>query len=196
MRLPRRNLTPRRHLVPVGPTGWLAGAVALCLSITTPTATQAASTAEASGADSGTFRFTAEAQAQLHQLWFTSLRAGQERVACLGGEHSGAVVSITHIEPIVARADSANASAWSSLRTCAPPEWLGTVHTHIARFNGRPYANFSAPDRLVMRIWRERWNAEGVFCLLYTDRDASCEAGYTLSARVSYGDGGSVGGGL
>jgi hypothetical protein len=86
------------------------------------------------------------------------------------------------------RADSANISAIASLRQCSAPHWLGTVHTHIAQFNGRPYTIFSAPDRYVMTLWRERWKTPGVFCILYSDLDATCELGNTVSGHVRYED--------
>lgn len=135
----------------------------------------------------GPFRIAAQARAPLHELWVVSRDVKQERVACLGGYVQGNVVYITHVEPLPpSHADSADVSAVASLRECSPPEWFGTVHTHIATFHGRPYTMFSAPDRFVMMLWTERWKQDGVFCILYTDMDATCEFGYTLSSHAPY----------
>ena len=31
-------------------------------------------------------------------------------------------------------------------------------------------------DRTAMRLWYDRWHSDGVFCLIYSSRDAHCEA--------------------
>jgi hypothetical protein len=96
----------------------------------------------------------------------------------MGGYQHGAITYITRVEQLtVDDADSLHAGAVASIRTCAPPEWLGTVHTHIALFEGRPYVTFSGADRGVMAAWHRRWQADGVFCVLYDERRAHCEAG-------------------
>jgi hypothetical protein len=134
------------------------------------------------------FRITTPARVALQQLWATSLTAREERVACLGGYAEQGVVHITHVAPVVsARADSANISALASLQECGPPNWFGTVHTHIAKHNGQPYTIFSAPDRYVMFLWRDRWKEDGVFCILYSESEANCEAGDRSSRRAVYG---------
>ena len=74
-------------------------------------------------------------------------------------------------------ADSMSISSAGSVERCGPPEWSGTVHTHVALYTAeRPSTRFSAQDRGVMRQWYERWHADGVFCLVYSARDAHCEA--------------------
>ena len=51
------------------------------------------------------------------------------------------------------------------------------MHTHVALYTADlPSKRFSAQDRGVMRQWYERWQADGVFCLVYSARDAHCEA--------------------
>lgn len=148
-----------------------------------------ASVPASSAPASGGFRFSPAARSALHDLWTTSLDVKQERVACLGGHASHDTVYITNIEPVTApRADSANISARTSLAECAPPRWFGTVHTHIAKFDGQPYIIFSAPDRMVMSMWRRQWHREGVFCILFSATEANCEAGYRLSGQATYGD--------
>jgi len=130
------------------------------------------------------------AREELRALWDASVRQNEERVACLGGERDrDGVVRITRIYPLVpASADSANAGAGPSLSTCRPPRWFGTVHTHIITSpSGEPYVSFSTPDRDVIARWQEAWRAEGVFCLLFSDENAHCEAGPRASADVSYG---------
>ncbi|HXE61835.1 MAG TPA: hypothetical protein VN607_14055 [Gemmatimonadaceae bacterium] len=135
----------------------------------------------------GSFRVSPRASGPLHELWENSFAARQERVACLGGYIDHDVVYITRVELLApSRADSANISAVASIRECSAPKWLGTVHTHIATFHGRPYTIFSAPDRYVMMLWREKWKAPGLFCLLYSDVDANCELGYSVSGHVQY----------
>jgi hypothetical protein len=135
----------------------------------------------------GVFRFAAQARGELRQLWSTSIDAKEERVACLGGYVRDSVVYVTRVsllEPT--RADSANISALESLRQCGPPQWMGTVHTHIARFDGQPYIIFSANDRRVMDLWRHQYRREGVFCILFSEVEANCEAGVALSAEATY----------
>ncbi len=135
----------------------------------------------------GPFRIGAQARGPLHELWVNSVNAKQERVACLGGRIDHDVVYITRVELLApSRADSADISAIALLRECSAPTWLGTVHTHIAKFHGLPYTIFSAPDRYVMTLWRDKWNAPGVFCILYTAADANCELGNTVSGHVLY----------
>jgi hypothetical protein len=133
------------------------------------------------------FRFTPEARAALRQLWNESVAARAERVACLAVERQGRITVITRVELLsVARADSAVVAAGESIHRCGPPDWLGTVHTHIARFGGQPYVTFSRNDRHVMFLWRRRWGIEGVFCLLYSERAAHCEAEPGVSGEPSY----------
>jgi hypothetical protein len=123
------------------------------------------------------FRFEAAAQPELHRLWDASALAKAERVACLAAEIESDTVRISRVQPLeVTRADSLGISAASSLETCGPPEWRGTVHTHVALRDGRsPYSLFSGADRGVMMMWWQRWRVDGVFCLLYSDREVICE---------------------
>lgn len=123
------------------------------------------------------FRFEAEAQPQLHQLWEGSSLAKAERVACLAAEIEADTVRITRVLALeVSRADSLGISAAASLETCGPPEWRGTVHTHVALRDGRsPYSLFSGADRGVMMLWWQRWKVDGVFCLLYSGQEVICE---------------------
>lgn len=134
------------------------------------------------------FAMTPTARATLRALWRSSVRANEERVACLGGARGeDGMVRITRVRPLPAPADSANASAAPSLATCRPPRWFGTVHTHIiTNPAGEPYVDFSTPDRDVMARWEQAWRAEGVFCLLYSGADAHCVAGARASAIVTY----------
>jgi hypothetical protein len=123
------------------------------------------------------FRFELDAQPQLHQLWAASLSEKAERVACLAASIAGDTVRISNILPLEhARSDSLGVSASASLETCGPPRWHGTVHTHVALHDGRrPYSLFSGADRGVMMLWWQRWRADGVFCLLYSEQDVICE---------------------
>jgi hypothetical protein len=132
------------------------------------------------------FRFTNAARAALHNLWQTSTDHKQEEVACIGGYRRDGVSYISRVERVPTYADSMNAAAAVSLRDCGAPDWLGTVHTHIARFGGLPYVTFSAPDRGVMREWHSRWKADGVFCVLYDEQHAYCEAGDESSGDALY----------
>jgi hypothetical protein len=68
-------------------------------------------------------------------------------------------------------------SATASLERCGPPEWDGTVHTHVALYSeDSPSRRFSGQDRTVMRMWYDRWRSDGVFCVVYSKRSAHCEA--------------------
>jgi hypothetical protein len=123
------------------------------------------------------FRFEADAQPALHQLWDASLAAKAERVACLAASIEADTVHITQISALEpGRADSLGVSAAASLESCGPPLWQGTVHTHVARHDGRnPYSFFSGADRGVMMMWWQRWRVDGVFCLLYSAEEVICE---------------------
>lgn len=161
--------------------------VALAMTTTAARADAQSSDPGNAAAAASPFRVAAKARGPLHELWQRSISAKQERVACLGGRIDHDVVYITRVELLApSRADSADISAIASLRECSAPMWLGTVHTHIATFHGRPYTIFSAPDRYVMTLWREKWKAPGVFCILYSEVDANCELGYTVSGHVQY----------
>ena len=132
------------------------------------------------------FHFENRARISLQALWRTSDAAKQERVACIGGYQHADTTYITRVEPVSADADSLQATAGASLQECRPPEWLGTVHTHVARIDGRPYVTFSGSDRAVMAAWHRQWQADGVFCVLYDDRRAHCEAGDDRSGDPVY----------
>jgi hypothetical protein len=134
----------------------------------------------------GEFRVATDARTSLRGLWDSSMGAKEERVACIGGRRVGGVAYITKVQVLDAAADSAHVSAVSSLNECRPPEWFGTVHTHIARYNGLPFVTFSADDRNVISIWRGRWKHDGVFCILYTEADAYCEAGTDFGGDTAY----------
>jgi hypothetical protein len=112
----------------------------------------------------------------LKQLWQASVAARAERVACLGGTIGPDTVWITSAAPVTTPADSLGAGAEASLAQCAPPRWIGTVHTHIRSTDDpEPVARFSPGDRAVMSAWVERWGRKGAFCLLHSPRAAHCE---------------------
>lgn len=122
------------------------------------------------------FAVAPEAQAGMRALWSASVAAKAERVACLASVIDGDTLRITRVQPLEAGADSQAVSAGASLERCGPPEWQGTVHTHIALTSGqRPYPLFSGSDRGVMLMWWQRWKADGTFCLLYSENQAHCE---------------------
>jgi hypothetical protein len=124
------------------------------------------------------FRFSREAGAALGGLWRASLAAREERVACLASSVRNDTVFVSRIDPLEPEgADSMGISATASIERCGPPEWSGTVHTHIALYTeDSPSTRFSAQDRTAMRLWYDRWHADGVFCLIYSAHDAHCEA--------------------
>jgi hypothetical protein len=124
------------------------------------------------------FHFSSEAGLGLRALWEQSLAAKQERVACLGTSIRNDTVFVDRILALAPEdADSMSISAAASVERCSPPEWQGTVHTHVALYtDSLPSKRFSAQDRGVMRQWYGRWNADGVFCVVYSARDAHCEA--------------------
>ena len=137
------------------------------------------------------FRFEPDAQTELRRLWVASNDTKAERVACLAGEIRGDTVHVTRILPLAGWADSLGVSARQSLDTCGPPGWQGTVHTHVALYDGaRPYARFSGADRGVNRLWWRRWDADGMFCVLYSAIDAYCEidgpTGLSIFPRSTY----------
>ena len=133
--------------------------------------------ADAAGPIPNGFRFELNATPELHRLWETSSAAKAERVACLAANLEGDTVRIFRVVPLESgRSDSLGISAAASLDTCGPPEWRGTVHTHIALKDGqRPYSLFSGADRGVMMLWWRRWNVAGLFCLLYSPDEVICE---------------------
>jgi hypothetical protein len=137
------------------------------------------------------FRFQPDAQTELRRLWVASSGVKAERVACLAGDIRRDTVLVTRILPLTDRADSLGVSARQSLETCSPPRWQGTVHTHVALYDGeRPYSRFSGADRGVNRLWWRRWNAEGMFCVLYSQTGAYCEIdgprGVAIFPRSTY----------
>lgn len=124
------------------------------------------------------FRFSAEAGATLRAVWEESVAAREERVACLAADIRGDTVFVSRILPLEpAAADSAGISATASIERCGPPEWDGTVHTHMTLYTADgPSRRFSGQDRTVMRMWYDRWRSDGVFCIAYSERGAYCEA--------------------
>jgi hypothetical protein len=142
-----------------------AGVVALLLAADAPARVPTA------------FRFEPSARPELHRLWDASLSAKAERVACLAGSIDSDTVRISRVLPLeVGASDSLGVSAGSSLETCGPPSWRGTVHTHVALRDGRqPYSLFSGADRGIMMLWWQRWREDGIFCLLYSAEEVICE---------------------
>jgi hypothetical protein len=124
------------------------------------------------------FRFSRDAGLALRELWNASVAAREERVACLASTIRNDTVFVTRIAALLPEeADSMGISAAGSVEECGPPEWSGTVHTHIALYTDElPSTRFSAQDRIVMRMWYDRWHSDGVFCLLYSADAARCEA--------------------
>jgi hypothetical protein len=124
------------------------------------------------------FRFTREAGTALRDLWEASVAAREERVACLASTIRNDTVFVTRIRALDPEdADSLGISALASVEECGPPEWSGTVHTHIALYtDDLPSTRFSAQDRIAMRLWYDRWHSDGVFCLIYSRENAHCEA--------------------
>jgi hypothetical protein len=134
--------------------------------------------AQGNGGSKTVFRFSRDAGIGLRALWHASLAAREERVACLATTIRNDTVFVSRIDPVESEeADSMGISAIGSIERCGPPEWSGTVHTHIALYTeDRPSTRFSGQDRTAMRLWYDRWHADGVFCLVYSERDARCEA--------------------
>jgi hypothetical protein len=124
------------------------------------------------------FRFSREAGTALRQMWQASVAAKEERVACLASTIRNDTVFVTRIAALEPEeADSMGISAVASVNQCGPPQWSGTVHTHIALYTADlPSTKFSGQDRIAMRLWYDRWHADGVFCLIYSKQDAHCEA--------------------
>jgi hypothetical protein len=129
-------------------------------------------------ARSPTFRFTREAGTALRSLWQASIVARQERVACLASTIRNDTVLVIRVVPLeIEDADSMGISALESVEQCGPPNWSGTVHTHIVLYSeDLPSKRFSAQDRIAMRLWYDRWQTDGVFCVVYSAEDANCEA--------------------
>ncbi len=132
---------------------------------------------QAGGSKAG-FRFSKDAGHAIRSLWQASVAAREERVACLAASIRNDSVFVTAIAPLESEeADSMGISAIASVEQCGPPEWAGTVHTHIALYtDDRPSTRFSAQDRIAMRLWYDRWHSDGVFCVIYSEKDARCEA--------------------
>jgi hypothetical protein len=124
------------------------------------------------------FRFSQEPGLGLRAMWEESVAAKQERVACLGATVRHDTVFVARILALLSDgADSMSIGSDASIERCGPPDWAGTVHTHVSPYdNDLPSATFSAQDRGVMRRWYQRWQADGVFCVAYSARDAHCEA--------------------
>ena len=117
-----------------------------------------------------------QAKLALQQLWATSLTTRREQVACLGGTIGQDTVAVTRVRLLDESSDSLTASAQVSLATCAPPEWIGTVHSHVrSTDDDTPASRFSPGDRAVMSEWASRWGGRGAFCLVYSERNMHCE---------------------
>lgn len=135
----------------------------------------------------GLFGFAAPAREVLQLLWQASVDVRQERVACIGGYQRNGVTYITRAGPLPAsRAGLRSIAADESLRQCGPPDWFGTVHTHVVTFGGHAYVTFSANDRQVMFLWRRTWQIEGVFCVLYSGQQAHCEGDSGVFGEPAY----------
>jgi hypothetical protein len=141
---------------------------------------------------SGAFALGFRSRVALMDLWDESTSVGEERVACLGGYLEDGVFHITKAAAVpTEKADSLRVSPRPSLERCGPPDWQGTVHTHIALFKGHPFATLSPSDRHVNGMWRLKWGTEGIFCVLYSDSEGYCEYGPALNGDFIYSESGS-----
>ena len=128
----------------------------------------------------------------LRELWRLSLEAREERVACLGGRIEQDTAYVERLKPLTTSAgDSLAVSAEASLEDCNPPEWFGTVHTHVPLSDTDPiYSNFSGADHGVMLTWVGRWRTNGIFCLLFSESGARCQVegieGISVVPRMQY----------
>jgi len=124
-----------------------------------------------------TWVIEAPARPALSALWRASVTARAERVACLSGRIGSDSVWITGAAPVVTKgADSLAAEGEPSLAQCGPPQWIGTVHTHIRSTDDpEPADRFSPGDRAQMSEWSRRWSRAGAFCLLHSAQAAHCE---------------------
>ncbi len=113
----------------------------------------------------------------LHALWQRSAAQRREQVACLQATVALDTVRVTLVQPVaVAATDSLTASADESLAACGPPQWSGTVHSHVRSTDSEiPVNRFSPGDRAVMSAWRDRWEVRGAFCVVYSERGMHCE---------------------
>jgi hypothetical protein len=134
--------------------------------------------AQQDGGSRAAFRFSREAGVALRALWEASLVVREERVACLASSVRNDTVFVSRVAALEPEeADSMGISATASVDQCGPPEWSGTAHTHIALYtDDRPSTKFSAQDRIAMRLWYDRWHTDGVFCVVYSEQHAHCEA--------------------
>ncbi len=150
-------------------------ALFLTLSVVT---TQAPAQTDTTGHAPPAFRFARDAGDTLAALWAASVAARAERVACLAASIRNDTVFVTRILPLPPEeADSMGIASTGSVDHCGPPAWSGTVHSHVYMFtDSSPSTTFSAQDRGVMRMWYERWHTDGVFCVVYSARNAHCEA--------------------
>ncbi len=115
-------------------------------------------------------------KAALQQLWATSITTRREQVACMGGTIGPDTVLVRRVQPVDELSDSLTASADRSLTECAPPQWIGTVHSHVrSTDDDAPADRFSPGDRAVMSEWTTRWGGQGAFCLVYSERNLHCE---------------------
>lgn len=110
-------------------------------------------------------------------LWDASNLERRELVACLGGVVAEDSVRVLSVQPLeIEQSDSLTAEARHSIELCGPPQWIGTIHTHIRSIDDeRPAPRFSPSDRVVMSEWVRRWETRGAFCVLHSDRAAQCE---------------------
>jgi hypothetical protein len=141
-------------------------------------ASAASLAAQQAGGPRAAFRFSREAGLALQELWRASVAAREERVACMASSIRNDTVFVSKVAALEPEeADSMGISATASINKCGPPAWSGTVHSHIALYTeDRPSTRFSAQDRTAMRLWYDRWHTDGVFCLIYSEHDAHCEA--------------------
>ena len=110
----------------------------------------------------------------VRELWRLSLAAREERVACLGGRIEQDILYVERLTPLTTLArDSLAVSAKASLEDCGPPEWFGTVHTHVPLRDTDPiYSTFSGSDHGMMLTWVGRWRTSEVFCILFSGSGA------------------------
>ena len=81
------------------------------------------------------WRLSDAAKGSFREIWNASVAERRERVGCIGGVITRDTVYVVRTRLLTeGEGDSLTASAEQSLAECAAPEWMGTVHTHVALY--------------------------------------------------------------
>lgn len=161
---------------------------------------------EMQGSDVVKIIVTEKVHHQLVDLWDEAERQEREKLACLDADveeipsDTMLIWTINRIKQVKVKSDKGAISHSTSLSECEPPEFVGTVHTHLADsipnpsgsgYLQGPFKKFSPGDYAAQDAWANVWEDKAqeagmrwsLWCIMFSDEGMNCIARPFLQDR-------------